>query len=205
MDPQAQSLDFFKARDIAKTVSISIVFSSVGDSWHFCADPDPDPRIRTSDSQIRNSAPDPDPTPDPTPFVIDLKDTKILFSYFFFITCPQAHRLQAEKFNFLLEFCVQILFCRHYFSQLNTIMRKVKEPDPDPNPWLMDPDPGVPKTCGSGSASGSGSPTLVFSRVATRFSWLLPLPYMVSLSVYCSKEKKAVPDRAVFCKVGCQA
>jgi hypothetical protein len=83
---------------------------------------------------------------------------KYLFSYFFLITCPQAHHLQSKKFNFLLKFCVKILFSRHYF---NTFMRKGKDPDPDlesePDPypyiWLMDPDPdpGGPKTCGSGS------------------------------------------------------
>ena len=46
-----------------------------------------------------------------------------------------------------------MLFCRHYFSPLNTFMRKGKdtEPEPDPHLWLMDPDPGGPKTCGSGS------------------------------------------------------
>ncbi len=43
----------------------------------------------------------------------------------------------------------------HYFSPLNTFMRKGKDPDPDPYIWLMDPDPRGPKTC------GSGSPTLV--------------------------------------------
>ncbi len=36
----------------------------------------------------------------------------------------------------------------HYFSQLNTFMRKGKDPDPDPDPWGQ-------KT--------SGSPTLVFT------------------------------------------
>jgi hypothetical protein len=54
-----------------------------------------------------------------------------------------------------------MLFCRHYFSPLNTFMRKGK--DPDPQLLLMDPDPGGPKTCGScgyGFGSGSGSPTL---------------------------------------------
>ncbi len=86
------------------------------------------------------------------------------FHIFFLITCPQAPHLQSKKCNFLLKFCVKILFCRHYFSPLNTFMRKGKdpdlepEPDPDPYLWLMDLDPGGPKTCGS---SGSGSPTLV--------------------------------------------
>jgi len=32
----------------------------------------------------------------------------------------------------LLNFCVKILFCKHYFSPLNTFMRKGKDPDPDP-------------------------------------------------------------------------
>jgi hypothetical protein len=45
--------------------------------------------------------------------------------------------------NFLLKFCVKILvFCKRYFSPLNTFMRKGKDPDPvwggpknpDPNP-----------------------------------------------------------------------
>ncbi len=43
----------------------------------------------------------------------------------------------------------------HYFSPLNTFMRKGKDPEPDPYLWPMDPDPGGPKTCGSGSGSGS--------------------------------------------------
>jgi hypothetical protein len=94
---------------------------------------------------------DPDPTPDQTPFFIfiDFKDTKkYIFFTIFFITCLQAHHLQSEKFNFLLEFYVKILFCGNYFSQLNIFMRKGKDPEPDP---------GGIKTCGS----GSGSPTLV--------------------------------------------
>jgi hypothetical protein len=32
------------------------------------------------------------------------------------------------KNNFLLKFCVKILFCEHYFSPLNTVMRKGKDP-----------------------------------------------------------------------------
>jgi hypothetical protein len=59
-------------------------------------------------------APDPDldPTPDPTSFVTDLKDTKIFFfsSYFFLLTCPQAHHLQSKKFNFLLNFVLKFYF-----------------------------------------------------------------------------------------------
>ncbi len=87
-----------------------------------------------------------------------------------------VHHHQSKKFNFLLKFCVKMLFCRYYFSPLNTFMTKRKDPEPDPDPepdlhphiWLMDPDPdhGGPKTCGScgsGYGSGSGSPTLSLS------------------------------------------
>ncbi len=63
----------------------------------------------------------------------------------------------ADDKDFLLKFCVKILFCNHYFSQLNTFMRKGKDPDPDPYLLLIDPDPGGPKACGS---CGSGSSTL---------------------------------------------
>jgi hypothetical protein len=91
--------------------------------------------------------------PDPTPFFINFKDARknILFFIFFLITCPQAYHLQSKKFNFLLKFCVKILFCRHYFSQLNTYMRKGKDPDPHLLIMDSDPDPGGPKTCGSRS------------------------------------------------------
>jgi hypothetical protein len=43
----------------------------------------------------------------------------------------------------------------HYFSLLNTFIKKGKDPDPDPYLLLMDPDPGGPKTCGSSSFSCS--------------------------------------------------
>jgi hypothetical protein len=59
------------------------------------------------------------------------------YSYFFLITYPQAHYLQSSTFNFLLKFFVQLLFCQHYFSPLNTFKRKGKDPDQQPDP---DPD-----------------------------------------------------------------
>jgi hypothetical protein len=78
-------------------------------------------------------ASDPDPAPDPSPFFIGFKDAKKYFlKYFFLITCPQAHHLQFRKLNFLLKFCDKMLFCRHYFSPLDTFMRKRRNPDPDP-------------------------------------------------------------------------
>ena len=76
-------------------------------------------------------APAPDPTPDPTYFSIDFKDAKgNIFFILFLIICHQAHHLQSKNFYLLLKFSVKILFCRHFFSPLNTSMRKGKDPDP---------------------------------------------------------------------------
>ncbi len=61
-----------------------------------------------------NPDPDPDPTPDPTPFFIDFMDAKNIFFIFFLLT----------------------LFCMHYFSLLNTFMRKGKDWELDPDPYL---------------------------------------------------------------------
>jgi hypothetical protein len=75
---------------------------------------------------------DPDPTPDSTPFrrhiIFNLKNL-IFFS---------------------IIFCVKILFCKHYFSPLNTFMRKGRI-----RTVRLTNGFGRPKT------SGSGSPTLV--------------------------------------------
>jgi hypothetical protein len=69
--------------------------------------------------------------PDPTPFFSEFKDAKkIIYFIFLLITYQQAHHCQSRKLNFLLKFCVEILFCKHYFSQFNTFMRKGKDPDP---------------------------------------------------------------------------
>jgi hypothetical protein len=56
--------------------------------------------------------PDPDPTPDPTPFFFDFKDAKknIFFSYFFLITCPQAHHRHSKKFSFGQHFELKSYF-----------------------------------------------------------------------------------------------
>ncbi len=94
-------------------------------------------------------------------FLHYFKDAKKkFFCTFFLITCPQVHHLQSKKCDFLLKVCVKMLFCRHYFSPLNTFMRKEK--DPDPHLLLMDPDPGGPKTWGS-CGSRSGSLTLIIT------------------------------------------
>jgi hypothetical protein len=77
--------------------------------------------------------------PDPNPFFDDLKDAKKVFflNYFLNLTRrPQAHYLQSlKKFNFF-KFCVKILYWKHYFSPLNTFMRKGMEPEPDPDPYF---------------------------------------------------------------------
>ncbi len=99
----------------------------------------------------RHGSADPDPDPDPHQNVTDpqhcFKDSNFISSYLFLISYLQAHYLQSWKFNFLLKFGVtlQVLFCKHYFSPLNTFLRKGK--DPDPYLWLMDPDPRGPNTC----------------------------------------------------------
>ena len=72
---------------------------------------------------------------------------------FFSHNLPTGTLSSVLKFNFMLKFCVKILFCKHCFSPLNTFMRKGK--DPNPYLWLMDPDREGPKTCRS-----SGSQTL---------------------------------------------
>ncbi len=137
------------------------ILTSVGDPWHFVADPDPDsdPYLWLMDP---DPVPDPDPTPDPAPSFIDFKNAKKKISHFFLITCHQVHHLQSKKFNFLLKFCVKMLFCRHSLSPLNTCVRKGT--DPDPHLWQMvpDPDPGGPKTCGS---CGSGYTTLILTSI----------------------------------------
>ncbi len=72
----------------------------------------------------------------PTPLIfhwsLPLRMQKLNFlKIFFLITCQQAHHLQTKKLIFfLLKFCAKILFCRQYFSPLNTLMRKGKDPDP---------------------------------------------------------------------------
>jgi hypothetical protein len=75
-------------------------------------------------------APYPDPTTDPTPFFSDFKDAKIIFFIFFSYDLPAGTLSLVLKFIFLQKFCVKILIGKHYFSPLNTFMRKGKDPDP---------------------------------------------------------------------------
>ncbi len=108
-----------------KNANFKSLQSSVGDPWHFGADPDPNP----------------------TPFFSDFKNAKQNFFHISFLQLTRRH----INFCFKDKFCVKILFCQHYFSPLNTFMRKGK--DPDPYILLTDRNPGRPKTCRSGSAT----------------------------------------------------
>ncbi len=71
------------------------------------------------------------------------------FFIFFSHNLPTGTLSSVLEIEFFAKICIKILFCKHYFSPLNTFMRKGKDPDPEPDPylWLMDPDPGGPKTC----------------------------------------------------------
>ncbi len=84
---------------------------------------------------------------DPTPFFGDFKDAK---NYFFQIFSYCLHVgtwysvFNIQSFNILLKFCVKILFCKHYFSPLNTERwKKGKDLDPearkhaDPQYWFL--------------------------------------------------------------------
>jgi hypothetical protein len=69
--------------------------------------------------------PDPDPTPDPTPFFSDFKDVKksiffILISY----NLPTGTSSSVLKLNFLLRFCVKILFYQALFQSTQDINEK---------------------------------------------------------------------------------
>ncbi len=109
--------------------------------WRKWQDPDPnrDPLVRSMDPRIR--------------IRIHLKMSWIRNTALLILRIQknyaQVHHLQSK--NFSSKIFVTMLFCRHYFSPLNTFLSKGKDPDPGPHLWLMDPDPGGPKTCGSGS------------------------------------------------------
>jgi hypothetical protein len=78
---------------------------------------------------------DPDPALYPTSFFSNFKDAKkYFFSYFLFYSynLPIGILFSVLKLNFMLMFCVKILFCKHYFSPLNKFIRKEKDPYLDP-------------------------------------------------------------------------
>ncbi len=67
--------------------------------------------------------------PDPTPFFIDFKDTrKIIFFHIFSFNLPAGTLSSVLKI--LPKNLATIFFCKHFFSPLNTFIRKWKDPDP---------------------------------------------------------------------------
>jgi hypothetical protein len=73
-------------------------------------------------------------------FSVTLRMQKNVFSIFFYYNLPAAtlpsvfnlllHYRQSLIYCFKDKFCVKILFCKHYFSELDAFMRKGKDPDP---------------------------------------------------------------------------
>ncbi len=104
MDPDSSII---KLRGIFRFWFPWALLCSVGDPWHFGADPDPAP------------------APDPTPFLSDFKDAKKNFflHIFFLFSLPARTLSSVLKIKFFAKFCVKILFCKHYYSLLNTFMR----------------------------------------------------------------------------------
>ncbi len=62
-----------------------------------------------------------------------------VFSRMLVLSTYKMHRCRYSQTKFFSKFCVTIWFCKHYFSPLNTFMRKRK-------------DPAGPKTCWSPTA-----------------------------------------------------
>jgi hypothetical protein len=67
---------------------------------------------------------------------VTLKDTKKKIFFLLFCYLSAGKLSSVIKLNFLLKFCVNILFFKYYFSPLNTFNRKGKDSDPDPDPYL---------------------------------------------------------------------
>jgi hypothetical protein len=72
--------------------------------------------------------PDPDSTSDPTPifFLYYSYYSYIYPSYFFLITCPQAHHLQSQKFNFFAKIIVLTVILQALFQSAQQIYEKKK-------------------------------------------------------------------------------
>ncbi len=69
------------------------------------------------------------PAPDLTPFFCEFKDAK---KNYFFIAFSFNNPKNIIFSLFLLNFVLEFYFvAKHYFSPLNTFVRKGKDPDPD--------------------------------------------------------------------------
>jgi hypothetical protein len=96
-----------------------------------------------------------DPTLDPTPFFGNFKDAKYNFSSFF-IAYLQLHYFSLKNLIFSKILCYNFI-SNHYFSPLNTFMRKEKDTEPDLDPYHL-----TNESRSWRHGSGSGSPTPAF-------------------------------------------
>ncbi len=63
-------------------------------------------------------------------YPLPVKDFKRMLNFFLKLTRLHIF-FSLKNSNFLSKLCVLFLFFKHYFSPLNTFMRKEKVPDPD--------------------------------------------------------------------------
>ncbi len=84
---------------------------------------------------------DPDPAPDPTPFFSDFKDA---------LNLSAGTLSSVLKLNFLLIFCVKILFCNHYLVRSTPLWEKGRI-------WI--------RTCTSDYGSRSGRTKYMLIRI----------------------------------------
>ncbi len=116
----------------------------------------PDPYLWLVDP---DPAPGSDQTPDPTPFFINFKDAKkIIFFTFFSHNVPTGTSSSVQKKNFLLKYCVKMLFLQALFQTAQDIFEK-REGSPAGSG-------SAPPTIGSGS--GSGRPKNIQIRIRFR-------------------------------------
>jgi hypothetical protein len=106
-----------------------------------------------------------DPDPDPTPFFNDFKVAeKIVFFIVFSFNLPSGILSSVLKIKFFAKkFCDTNLFCKHYFSLLDTFMRERKDPEEGSGSILMTNE----------SGSGTGSERLKNLRIQIRGSLIL--------------------------------
>jgi hypothetical protein len=75
-----------------------------------------------------------------------------------------VHHHQSKKLNFLLKYCVKVLFCWYYFSPLSTFMKNEGSGAGSASAHLT-----------NGSASGSGRPkNMRILRIRIRFRIRIP-------------------------------
>ncbi len=94
---------------------------------HFSADPDPDP-TSGSGSNLRI-------------WLLSSVILRMEKKYFFVLYLTHRHIIFSLKNLIFLKFCVKILFCKRYFSPLNTLWEKgrIREAQKHADPAHLDP------------------------------------------------------------------